>query len=296
MMLNHRQFRVAIMSAILILLGAGLARSTPAQAFSPVYYNNTNYNGTNIHYIQVDLNDAGTFITPIGAGNHLPKYNFTDPEPRWDDNMPHTQGLLNMYNGTPFSDKVAMINTDYFCRSGCVGNAGAPQGEFVRDGTKYQWPGNHKRAALRFDSSNTASITTYGPYVGNDGSNISGYRQIVSGSPITLWQGSVSCRPLGEEDPSNHCGTTIYRTAACISSNGKTLWLLATATATTWNNLANFMKNQLGCYSGMEFDGGTTTAGSTSMVYKGSSKVTGGAVGTGLLVRWRSGCPCLATP
>jgi len=102
MMLNHRQFRVAIMSAILILLGAGLARSTPAQAFSPVYYNNTNYNGTNIHYIQVDLNDAGTFITPIGAGNHLPKYNFTDPEPRWDDNMPHTQGLLNMYNGTPY--------------------------------------------------------------------------------------------------------------------------------------------------------------------------------------------------
>lgn len=279
------------MVAVLSLMGAALARSTPAQAFSPVYYNNTNYNGANIHYIQVDLNDAGTFITPIGAGNHLPKYNANDPEPRWDDNQSHIQDLLQMYNGAPFSDKVALINTDYFCRSGCVGNPGAPQGMFVRDGTKYQWPGNHNRAALRFDGSNKASITTYGPYSSPDPSNVSGYRQIVSGGPITLWHGTVSCRPLGEEDPSNHCGTTIYRTAACVSQNGKTLWLLATSNQTTWSNLANFMKNSLSCYDGMEFDGGS----STGMVYKGSFKVSPANVGTGLLVRYRSGCPCLVT-
>lgn len=252
-----------------------------AEAFAPTYFSTPNYQGAHIHYVQVDLSDPRTELVPQGADNRLPRYNATDPEPRWDDGQAHIQDLLALYTTASTDSKRALINTDYFCRSGCGGNPGAPQGLFVQGGVKYQWPGPHKRAALVVDARNQASVRVF---TGNPPT--AGISKAVSGGPVVLRQGMTACNPEGEDVP-DRCGTSLfYRTAACVNSTRTQLWLFATANKTTWSALANFMKAR-GCTDGLEFDGGS----STGLVYQGAYKVSPASVGTGLLIGYRSTGP-----
>lgn len=289
-------FRAAVVLSTLVASTA--LAGGPAHAASPPSYFTRSYtfNGqtSTFHVVAVYPTDPGTFITPYGANNRLPAYDRRFPEPQWDNNATNLQSVGPMYTGVPFSDKYALINADYFCGGGCTGDAGAPQGMFVRDGVKYQWPGWHKRAALRVNNANTVSIGVFGPYSAPDPSDVSAYRQIISGGPIILTGGNPSCNPLGEDGP-NHCSVgAIRRTSACVTASGQTLFLIA-STSARWDTAANFMKSSLGCYTGMDFDSGN----STGLVYQGSVKVDNGLdvsakrrVGTGLLIRYRFGCPC----
>lgn len=286
--LKNLTLKVAVMAFISCLIGGSIIQTAPVEAATPTYSNVT-YQGADIHFIKVDLADTRTIIWPQGAENHLPLYTTTTTQPLWDDQQNHAQDLLAMYNGAAIPGTVAkygMINTDYFCRwwsGSCTpGTGGAPQGLFVRQGVKYHYPGPKKRAALVFNSANTASINVY---TGNP--SITGIYNAVSGGPVMLRNGVASCDPDGETDiPSAHCSETItiYRTAACITSDGKTLYLIATANPVTKYPVTNFMISK-GCWNGMAFDSNT----STSLVYSGQQKVKAATVGTGLLIGYRLG-------
>lgn len=278
--LNSRKLMTVVAGLCLVIIG--LAQITPAEAASPTYLHNANYQGANIHYIKVDLADGKTYVQPQGAGNHLPLYTTQTTQPLWDDQQNHMQDLLQMYNGATMpgnTTKFALINTDYFCNSNIgsctTGTGGAPQGLFVRGGTKYHYPGPHKRAALLFDSTNKASIAVY---TGNP--STTGINNAVSGGPVQLRNGVATCNPDGEDVPANHCSGSIFRTAVCITADGRTLYLIATANSVLKTPVVNFMIS-LGCSNGMDFDSNS----STGMIYQGQWKVGPPAtVGTGLLV------------
>jgi Phosphodiester glycosidase len=274
--------KVTLAAGMAIALLASVTVNS-AQAAYPAYFE-TIHNGTRFHYVRVDLFDPNVRVEPVGANNRLPKYNANDPEPRWDNNAANIQPLLDMYKASPRNGKVALINTDYFCRDRCVGNAGAPQGMFVRNGIKYQWPGWHGRAALVIDRNNRASVTMFGPNNAPDPTNVSGLMHVVSGGPSILIGGNSDTCPKfqNEEDPNGlQCNDNnrFKRSGACTSPDGLTLWLIATSTDTNRANMASFMKS-IHCKNGLLFD----SRSSTSLVYQGSTKVEGAPVGTGLLV------------
>lgn len=175
---------IAIVATLVVALigGHSAYAASPPSYFTRSY----TYNGQTVtyHVIAVYLTDPGTFITPYGANNRLPRFDAYDPEPRWQGGGSHKQSVGPMYANAPFPDKYALINADYFCGGGCIGDAGAPQGMFVRDGTKYQWPGPHKRSALCIRATNEASITIFGPFQPPHNQDTYGCRQIISGGPI----------------------------------------------------------------------------------------------------------------
>jgi hypothetical protein len=276
----HRCIRSTVLKGTLltVLVWTTAAAGAPSAFANAPAYGHTWYGGADVRFVRTDLWDSRSRVVPQGAHNRLPAIDNAWWEPRWDDLQNHRQDLKAMYDGAPFSDKVALINTDYFCAGGCTGNIGAPQGLFYRDGVRRHWPPpNTPRAALTFDAANRASINAY---QGNVWPN--GVVNAVSGGPTVLRNGVLSCNAEGS-DLGYRCGTASqYRSAACISSDGQTLWMIGTMTATTWSNLASFMRYYLGCYNGLQFDGGS----SAGLVFQGSYKVSPASVGTGLLVRY----------
>jgi hypothetical protein len=210
----------------------------------------------------------------------------------------HRQLLLDMYEGSAQTSKVAMINTDYFCRDvvGCgESHIGAPEGLFIRNGTLYHPASSGRRAVLAFDATRKATIFR-APYQ----TSYPGIFNAIGGGPMILDNGTMECNPPipGQPDQPVEGDDLIYRcidsaaqnplhylqdrSGACISGDGYTLHLIATddTNKTTWRNLADFMKSGLGCANGLQLDGG----GSTSLVFGGVSKVSGESVGTGLLI------------
>jgi hypothetical protein len=254
---------------------------------APVY-KSTRYQGVTFHHVQIDLNDPNTVVVPQGGFNHLPLIDNDNWPPRWDQPGDFRQDLLAMYQGAPYADKSTLINTDYFCRPPCApqsdppSDPGAPQALFVRDGVMYHWPPpNVTRAALTFDNTNRAAIAAYQGWFD---APAQGIYNAVSGGPIILQGGTVVCNPENS-DLGFRCGTSnSYRTAAGISADGRTLWLLASGKATTSTILANFIKTKLGAVNAMQFDGGS----STGLVFAGQYKVSPSFVGTGLLIRYRT--------
>lgn len=288
------RFKFVLCVGLILALSVGFS-SNHSQAYAaveatPQYYSMTytaSGDTTKYNYVKVFLSDSGTKLVPQGANNKLP-VNDSNWEPRWSPSGNAIQNLLNMYNGSGVSGRIAMINTDYFCRSGCSGHSGSPQGLFVKNGTVYhKAPQTTVRAALKFTSYRQASIGAMGW-----SSSTSGIYNSVSGGPIVLQNGTITCNPEGS-DLGYRCGSTLQaRSAACISSDGYTLWLITNANGytTNWNNLASFMKNQLGCYNGMQFDGGS----SVNMVVGTSQVSQNGDVGSGLIIGYTGGCnPCL---
>lgn len=282
-----------VLAALLTLPRISPILSVPvasAQGYDPVTHGTDIVNQTVVHWVRVPLNAPNTLVYPMGAQNHLPKYNANDPEPRWDDNNDHTQSILPMYNGAPFTDKVAMINTDYFCAAGCAGDAGAPQGLFIQLGIKYQWTGSFPppqpqkvRSALVINNGYKGSIRVYGPLNPPDNnSQTATLRHVASGGPILVWGGVRNFNPFGEtgDHVAQHM-TKIMRSGACVTPDANTLWLFATETPIGWKPWASNMISK-GCDRGMDFDGG----GSPAMVWQGSYVVPHTrAVGTGLLIR-----------
>lgn len=267
---------VGIDSLTFYVKGEPVAIPVAPPASAPTY-KETSFGGADFRSVRVDLADPRTMVVPQGANNRLPLIDNASWEPRWDDRQPHVQDLKAMYDGAPFNDKVALINTDYFCRDGCQGDAGAPQGLFYRDGVRRHWaPLDTPRAALTFSADNRASI---GSYQGNV--RPAGVQNAVSGGPTILKAGVMTCNSEGS-DLGYRCGTADQvRSGACISSDGRTLWLIGTTTKTTWSNMARFMKEQLGCADGLQFDGGS----SAGLVFRGDYKVFPASVGSGLLIR-----------
>ena len=226
-----------------------------------------------------------------GATNKLPLLN-ADGEARWPGThtpttpqLDNRQMLEEMYRTSTVTSKAVLINTDYFCRpeAGVVNTCdyGAPEGLFIKNGTLYHQSFN--RAALTFNISNKASIGVY-DYAGE----YPGIHNAVGGGPVVLFNGSLYDEICNMEQSSleYRCTTENQaRSAACISQDGYTLWLITNATgwSTNWKNLSNFMKYKLGCYNGMQFDGRS----SASLIYKGVVKSTNNStVGTGLMITY----------
>ena len=296
---KYKQKVLALSIAIILLLSSTrfVTVSKAGIQIAPQYYTMTytaSNDTTKYNYVKVSLGDSGTGIVPQGSENRLPVNNSTW-EPMWSPAGDSIQNLLSMYNGSGISNRAVLINTDYFCREStstpqddCSGHAGSPQGLFIKNGTVYhKAPTTTVRAALKFAPSRQASIGAMG---WNSGT--SGIQNAVSGGPIVLQNGTKVCNPEGS-DLSGRCGTTLTeRSAACISSDGYTLWLITTANGytTNWSNLATFMQSQLGCYNGMQFDGGS----SVNLVVGGSHVSSNANVGSGLLISYSGPCnPCL---
>jgi len=244
--------------------------------------------GITIHWIKINLSAENTYVYPQGADKKKPKYNAYDPEPRWKDNRSHLNTGLTMFNNSPINSawKVGFINTDYFCRTGCIGNAGAPQGLFVRNNKKFQWTGGpNKRSSLLISAVDYhASIQVFSGGA-PDPNNVTGWKHAVSGGPIVLWDGIAQCNPFQETGtgPQSHCTGSFPRTGACISADGRILYLIATAQSTPYSTWTTFMRDYAHCDDGMDFDSNS----STSMVWEGAEMVLHSgqsSVGTGLIV------------
>ncbi|HVG62417.1 MAG TPA: phosphodiester glycosidase family protein [Hyalangium sp.] len=257
----------------------------------------SNGDTTRYYYLTIDLRDVYLGLTAATANNRNP-VNDSWWEPRWVGDGDHRQYALDMYNGISASNKWALINTDYFCRGGCAGsfdvppgsgqspagNPGSPQGLFIRRGTLYHrapssTSGPRNRAALTFASDKKASIRSF-----NWSSSTTGITTGVGGGPIILQNGAITCNPEGS-DLGYRCGTELQkRSGACIDSTGYKLYLIVNFNGytTNWGNLANFMKFHLGCYNGMQFDGG----GSPALVVSGQALVSGDKIGSGLFLQY----------
>lgn len=308
---HTRNSIVTFVLAALIIVSGNVITTKTVDASAPTY-SSTTYTFNEepfeeetalIHYVKVDLTDPDIELRPRGANSRSPVYLPDDPEPYWNNFKDNTQELIAMYNYYLMVGEVAAINTDYFCREDpddgieqCVGDAGAPQGLFVTFGTKYKWPGNRRASlTISYPSSDTgytptASINTY---KGDITIPFWTIKHAVSGGPIILQEGIRECNPNGEEDiPPKKCNGTTSRSGACISSDGKTLWLMATKDEITWRPFASFMES-LGCYDGMEFDGG----GSAGLIYEGEYKVRPDSlIGTALIVTYNPPCTVLPCP
>lgn len=263
-----------------------------AHAAEPTYREKT-VDGAFFKYVAVPLTDTNINFYALTADNAIPKSNGEGyAAGGWADGKSHRQKILDMYNqwGTsPFHNKIAAINTDYFSF-----NDGAPQGELVRDGTRYQW--NHNRAVMRIFPWDG---TKYPVYFSVSSRNLSRATTAVGGAPIIRIEsnGAINYNPQDERtDEPKSITYSGSRTSACVTSSGNTLYLITSFKA-TGTQVGNFFKS-VGCKRGMEFDG----SGSTTLVYKGqlkqqseSNQTNQRPVGSGLLVKYytctTSQCP-----
>lgn len=292
---HHRRNSIITCVLIILICVSSNIISTPytktAYASSPSYSTrNITVGGvtTNFSYVRIDLADPSVSFRAITANNRVPQaYSSGRALALWSDNQNHTQPLIDMYNAYGGVNRIAAINTDYFSTSTSPpGKQGAPEGEFIRNGVRYQWREN--RAVMRiFDWNGPRYPVTFAV----SSSAATSARTGVGGSPIIrIVNNSVQWNPSSEQtEVPRTVSTRTARSAACTTSDGRTLYLLA-GLDTTGTHVGEFFKS-VGCTRGMEFDGG----GSPTLIYGGQVRLTATNrfIGTGLAVRYD---PAWTTP